>query len=94
LRPKLLEDLLHRKELALANSAALLDSYSYEHVLKRGFALVRDANDAPLTNAAALSPGMNVALQFHDGRVGATVDGGDPARKAAKPGKPTQGSLL
>jgi exodeoxyribonuclease VII large subunit len=94
LRPKLLEDLLHRQELALANSAALLDSYSYEHVLKRGFALVRDASDAPLTSAVSLSPGMNVALQFHDGRVGATVDGGEPVRKATKPTKPTQGSLL
>jgi exodeoxyribonuclease VII large subunit len=94
LRPKLLEDLLHRQELALANSAALLDSYSYEHVLKRGFALVRDASDAPLTSAVSLSPGMNVALQVHDGRVGATVDGGEPVRKATKPTKPTQGSLL
>jgi exodeoxyribonuclease VII large subunit len=57
--------------------------------------LVRDANEAPLTSAAALSPGMNVALQFHDGHVGATIDGGEPARKAtAKPTKPTQGSLL
>ena len=94
LRPKLLEDLLHRKELALASLGALLDSYSYEHVLKRGFALVRDAADAPLTSAAALSAGMPVALQFHDGRVGAIVDGssGVPTRKSSKPEK--QGSLL
>ena len=63
-------------------------------MLKRGFALVRDANDAPLISAAALAPGMNVALQFHDGRVEATVDGDGKPRKAAKPAKPTQGSLL
>ncbi len=96
LRPKLLEDLLHRKEIALEKSGALLESYSYEHVLKRGFALVRDAADAPLTSAAALSAGMSVALQFHDGRVGAVVEGGEPAPRkgAAKPAKPTQGSLL
>jgi exodeoxyribonuclease VII large subunit len=96
LRPKLLEDLLHRKEIALEKCGALLESYSYEHVLKRGFALVRDANDAPLTSAAALSAGMNVALQFHDGRVGATIDGGEekPRKATAKAAKPTQGSLL
>jgi exodeoxyribonuclease VII large subunit len=74
----------------------LLDSYSYEHVLKRGFALVRDAADSPLTSAAALSAGMPVALQFHDGRVGAIVEGDAPAPRkgGAKPAKPTQGSLL
>lgn len=96
LRPKLLEDLLHRRELALGNLGALLESYSYEHVLQRGFALVRDAADAPLTSAAALSAGMQVALQFHDGRIGATVDGAPaaPRKGAAKPAKPTQGSLL
>jgi exodeoxyribonuclease VII large subunit len=94
LRPKLLRDLLERRSDALASCAALLDSYSYEHVLKRGFALVRDQDDQPLTSAAALSSGMPVSLQFHDGRARALVDGGSaaPKRKATKPDK--QGSLL
>jgi exodeoxyribonuclease VII large subunit len=93
LRPKLLRDLIERRSDALASCAALLDSYSYEHVLKRGFALVRDENDEPLTSAAALSPGMPVALQFHDGRTRAVVDGtAAPKRKTTKPEK--QGTLL
>jgi exodeoxyribonuclease VII large subunit len=94
LRPKLLRDLLERRSDALASCAALLDSYSYEHVLKRGFALVRDQDDQPLTSAAALSSGMPVSLQFHDGRARALVDGGSaaPKRKTSKPDK--QGSLL
>ena len=93
LRPKLLRDLIERRSDALASCAALLDSYSYEHVLKRGFALVRDDRDQPLTSAAALSAGMSVALQFHDGRAHATVDGGSaPKRKSSKPEK--QGTLL
>jgi exodeoxyribonuclease VII large subunit len=91
LKPKLLKDLLERRSDALANLSALLDSYSYEHVLQRGFALVRDQNDEPLTSVAALSPGLSVALQFHDGRAHATIDGA-PKRKAAKPEK--QGTLL
>jgi len=94
LRPKLLRDLVERRVDALASCAALLESYSYEHVLKRGFALVRDEDDQPLTSAAALSSGMAVSLQFHDGRARALVDGGSasPKRKGAKPEK--QGTLL
>ncbi|HJR20783.1 MAG TPA: exodeoxyribonuclease VII large subunit [Dongiaceae bacterium] len=94
LRPKLLRDLVERRSDALAGCAALLESYSYEHVLKRGFALVRDEDDQPLTSAAALSSGMPVTLQFHDGRARALVDGGSaaPKRKVAKPEK--QGTLL
>jgi exodeoxyribonuclease VII large subunit len=94
LRPKLLHDLVERRAEALASCAALLESYSYEHVLKRGFTLVRDQDDQPLTSAAALSSGMPVTLQFHDGRARALVDGGSasPKRKTAKPEK--QGSLL
>jgi exodeoxyribonuclease VII large subunit len=94
LRPKLLRDLVERRADALANCAALLDSYSYEHVLKRGFALVRDEANEPLTSAAALSSGMPVTLQFHDGRARALIDGGttSPKRKPSKPEK--QGTLL
>ncbi len=94
LKPKLLRDLLDRRGDALASCAALLESYSYEHVLKRGFALVRDQDDQPLTSAAALSSGTPVTLQFHDGRARALVDGGSaaPKRKGPKPEK--QGTLL
>ena len=94
LRPKLLRDLVARRADALERCGALLESYSYEHVLKRGFALVRDEDDQPLTSAGALSSGMPVTLQFHDGRARALVDGGSaaPKRKAAKPEK--QGTLL
>ena len=94
LRPKLLRDLIERRSDALASLAALLDSYSYQHVLERGFALVRDEDDQPLTSAGSLSSGMPVSLQFHDGRARALVDGGSaaPKRKTTKPEK--QGTLL
>ena len=51
-------------------------------MLKRGFALVRDEDDQPLTSVAALSSGMAVSLQFHDGRARALVDGGSAAPEA------------
>ena len=94
LRPKLLRDLLERRTEALVNCAALLDSYSYEHVLKRGFALVRGPKDEPLTSAAAVSTGLNVSLQFHDGRIAATTTDGTAPKKKPVALPPKQGSLL
>jgi len=95
LRPKLLGDLIERRSAALATSGALLDSYSYEHVLKRGFVLVRDNDDHPLTSAADVSSGMPVTLQFHDGRTRALVDGGSPApKRKTQSNEKKQGSLL
>lgn len=70
----------------------LLESYSYEGVLKRGYAVVRGADGRPLTEAAAAAPGLPVTLQFHDGTATATIDGAaadtaapPPPPKAEKP---------
>jgi exodeoxyribonuclease VII large subunit len=61
--------------------------------LARGFALVRDASGAVVDSAQALAPGDSFTVEFHDGKLSATVDG---KRAVAKPKKPTpdQGSLL
>ncbi|MFO0995689.1 MAG: exodeoxyribonuclease VII large subunit [Alphaproteobacteria bacterium] len=83
----------------LEGAAGLLESLSYERVLERGFALVRDESDHPLTTVAAARPGMAVTLRFHDGEAGATIDG-SPATPARPPSRPSrkggggQGSLL
>ncbi len=69
---------------------ALLESYSYARVLDRGFALVRDAADNPVSSAASLSPGQDLALAFKDGTAGVrvtAVDGGFHSKKPAKPRK-------
>ena len=75
----------------------LLNNFSYQRVLERGFVLVRDAKARPVTSAGALKPGMELALSFHDGD-GAAVAAGRP--KAGKEERGTggesgeQGSLL
>lgn len=46
----------------------LLDCHAYPAVLKRGFALVQDADGRPVTSAAAATREM--VLRFHDGQVG------------------------
>ncbi len=69
----------------LANLATRLESVSYQAVLQRGFALVRDAEERPIKRAGEAQAGQAVTLQFHDDRRGATLDGGDTAPKREKP---------
>lgn len=85
----------------LAAAANMLDSLSYERVLDRGYALVRDSDGNPLTRAAQARPGADIAVQFSDGDIGATVHGlGKPSKPARKPPTPkpssngSQGQLL
>jgi exodeoxyribonuclease VII large subunit len=45
-----------------------------EKTLRRGFAVVRDSSDRPVTTASAALQQRAVALQFSDGQVSATID--------------------
>ncbi|PYE34978.1 exodeoxyribonuclease VII large subunit [Rhizobium sp. PP-F2F-G38] len=87
---------LRRARSAVTAQDRVLQSLSYQNVLARGYAIVRDADGAPVKAAAALSAGQNVALQFADGTVGAITTEGTPAktrkRGSAEPAK--QGSLF
>jgi len=75
----------------------LLESYSYRGVLKRGFALVTDSAGLAIGSAGAAQPGAGVSIEFHDGKVAATVDGAAVARPKpvrAETPKPGQGQLF
>ena len=86
----------------------ILQSLSYRNVLQRGFALVRDADGGPVRQAAAVSAGMALSLEFADGRVSAIAGEGEgepvsppstPRKKQQKPTEPAgdppkQGSLF
>ena len=81
--------------------AALLDSLSYERVLERGFAVVRDTDGNPLARAAEATPGGAIEIQFADARLGARLEGeadSPPRRRAAgkkqRAGDEAQGKLL
>ncbi len=96
--PRLVTGLIERQAQALESLGRLLESYSYDQVLKRGFALVRNAAGEPVLAAAGVPAGERLRLQFHDGEVGA-VAAGTPAsapKRGSPPGKtkPDQGSLL
>jgi exodeoxyribonuclease VII large subunit len=85
--------LLRERRATLAGAARQLEALSYNAVLARGFALVRDAEGEPLTRAAAVTPGARLSIGFADGQVIATAEGEAPRRGKAK--KTTeQGTLL
>ncbi len=85
LRPGLLDRALRRHRDRLAQADRLLRSYSYQSVLERGFALVRDAEGAMIRSAAAIAGGDRLSIRFADGEVGAVADAtAAPARSARK----------
>jgi len=88
--------LLEQRRLRLENLTGRLESHrlSHDNILKRGYALARDAAGAVVISAKAVLPGAELGLEFHDGRVAVRAEGG--GRKPAKPpgSKPDQGSLL
>lgn len=75
----------------LKQLAKLLASYSYEHTLKRGFALVRTAEGALVSSAAVAKTESALKLSFHDGSL-TTYTSGKPKKLGKKPTE--QGSLF
>ncbi len=92
---------LRRLKGALVAQDRVLQSLSYRNILQRGFALVRDGAGDPVKQAAAVTPGMALSLEFADGSVSAVAgEGGSapteaPKKRPARPAEPTkQGSLF
>ncbi|MGF9758666.1 exodeoxyribonuclease VII large subunit [Microvirga sp. 0TCS3.31] len=67
-----LQGQIARKTDRLEAVSKLFDSLSYKSVLKRGFALVRDAEGRPLNSAEAVHDGQALVLEFADGKADAT----------------------
>ncbi|BDG70339.1 exodeoxyribonuclease VII large subunit [Roseomonas fluvialis] len=91
LSPAPVQALLRQKRAVLEGLSGRLESASYQSVLARGFALVRDAEGHAITAAGSITPGQALRLGFADGETRATADGAAPRRKGPAQG---QGSLL
>jgi exodeoxyribonuclease VII large subunit len=81
---------LQRRWDRVRSAEQLLKALSYQGVLARGFALVRDGEGRPLRAAASVTSGMRLDIEFADGRVAAVADGeraktSAPAAVAPKP---------
>lgn len=87
LRVEALANRLDQKRRALDAQGQLLTTLSYQSVLARGFAIVRDAEGRMVRKAVGLSPGDSVEIEFSDARVGALVNrGGSPESGASQSG--------
>jgi len=67
---------------SLDSLAQLARSLSYQSVLDRGFALVRDADGQMVRRVSAIVAGMQLEVEFADGRVGVE------AKEAPSPAEP------
>lgn len=91
-----IERRIERRRERLAALKQLLRTLNYENVLTRGFAVVRDETNMPISEAGAISPGAALEIQFHDGRVGAIANKSDVPKKTKKKSSPkgSQGDLF
>jgi exodeoxyribonuclease VII large subunit len=77
-----IEAMLDRRAQRLDRADGLLSALSYQGVLARGFALVRDASGGMPLRSAAIAPGTALDIEFADGRVAAVA--GDVAMKMVR----------
>jgi exodeoxyribonuclease VII large subunit len=66
--------LVERRRARLDQAARLMATVSYQSILERGFALVRDKDQRPLKRAAEVQPGAELVIEFADGRIEARDD--------------------
>jgi exodeoxyribonuclease VII large subunit len=81
----MVHDLQRARSLVSAQDR-MLQSLSYKNVLMRGYAVIRDDDNRPVSRANALSTGQGIAIEFADGRVSAaigTLDNPAPPSAAA-----------
>ena len=77
--------MLARLAERLERIGQLLDSLSYQKILARGFALVRDKAGDPVLAAASVQPGASLTIQFSDGAVPVTAEAGGARKPSTKP---------
>ena len=82
------------RKVRLEALGGLLASYSYTHVLARGFSLVRASSGALVKSAKDTSPGMDVTLTFHDGAREAVIGGRGKKTQKKETHTPRQPSLF
>jgi exodeoxyribonuclease VII large subunit len=93
-----LDAIAARGRLALANRIAvrrrsldgavqMLKSLSYQSVLQRGYALVRDAQGQTVRRAASVSAGASLSIEFADGQITAEAKSHDGAPSGGPAGK-------
>jgi exodeoxyribonuclease VII large subunit len=90
-------NLIVKKRNKYENPSRLLESLSYQSVLKRGFSLVYNEKGKALSDSKTIKSGDKLGIEFCDGRINAVATAGNskPSNKK-KPKLPSneQGQLL
>lgn len=73
----------------LERASKLLEAYSYQNVLSRGYALVQTRDGALIRESAGVDAGQAVTLTFADGSRGAIISGADGTAESASANTPT-----
>ena len=58
----------------LKASRELLESVSFKRIIDRGYTVIWDRNGSPITSAAAATAGMQIIVEFADGKKNAVVN--------------------
>jgi len=93
LTPRLVLNRLDRWRAMLDAQGNMLSSLSYQSVLRRGFALVRDADGRAVRSAAGIDAGVRLDIELADGRIAAETlgtDGGMKPSGTARGASPTR----
>jgi exodeoxyribonuclease VII large subunit len=89
-----LDAYLKARNARVGGAAALLGALGYQGVLARGFALVRDAAGAPVRSVQAVAAGDRLAIEFSDGTLPVTAEGGSAPKRRRGGAGGGQGSLF
>lgn len=83
----LVPKLTKEPEQKLKHLGKMLEAYSFENVLQRGFSVIRDEKGTILTDAAQITSGQSLDIQFrNDAHVPAIATAGKPPKpKTSKP---------
>jgi exodeoxyribonuclease VII large subunit len=79
---------LQQQEAKLSHLGALLQSYSYQGVLERGYSLALDEAGRVIRSAKTPAENSQAVLRFADGERDITFGAGGKVKKRPKPGKP------
>ncbi|MBG0811259.1 exodeoxyribonuclease VII large subunit [Methylosinus sp. H3A] len=83
--------ILDERQARLDRLDQLRKTLGYEQVLARGFALVRDETGALLRQAADVTPGQRLDVQFSDGHIAAQAESGGASPAPAPAARPKRG---
>jgi len=80
-QPKALNEnfdrLLSNKKLSFIKASGAIESLSYIRILERGFALIKNENDQPITRAKNIVEDINATIHLYDGKVKAKLSKND-----------------